>query len=216
MLSSKWKVDLPEEAASVLSRTDEKFGPYSSESYSPPSRGQNSRMSPSDFAQIWQPPPPDRNSFSYDSTRQVDGIPRATTITSRPGYATSASNPAGQYAPAGVPGSNPRIQFNSSTSTSSPSGVYDGVEQLVQDSQDWMMRDQAQLANGFENWTGVTDFDMSLWAGNASSGRMNRNSIGLPTSTGISIPANSMPMEGAMAYDGSWDWLNYDERSWYA
>jgi hypothetical protein len=208
-LAMKWKVDLPEEAITVL----EKYGRYSGDSNSPPLRGQNPRMSPSDFAQIWQPP--DRGSSGYRLTAQADGVPRSTTVTSQPGCGTNVPNQAAQYATTGVPGFDSRIQFNSSTSTSSPSGMYDGVEQLVQDSQDWMMRDQAQLANGFENWTGL-DFDMSLWPGHASGGQANSNSMGMPTSTGMTMPANSMyaaNKEGAFAYDGSWDWMNYDNLS---
>jgi hypothetical protein len=38
------------------------------------------------------------------------------------------------------------------TSAGSPSALFGGVDQLLRDSQDWWLKDQSQLAMGFEQW----------------------------------------------------------------
>jgi hypothetical protein len=44
----------------------------------------------------------------------------------------------------------------------SPSTLFGGVDQLLRDSQDWWLRDQTQLALGFEQWPlGETDWAAS-------------------------------------------------------
>lgn len=43
--------------------------------------------------------------------------------------------------------------------------MFGGVDQLLRESQDWVFRDQAQLASGFENW-GIGGLDQD--AGGAS------------------------------------------------
>lgn len=51
----------------------------------------------------------------------------------------------------GVPGSRGSID-STITAAGSPSALFGGVDQLLRDSQDWWLRDQSQLAMGFEQW----------------------------------------------------------------
>ena len=108
--------------------------------------------------------------------------------------------------------------------------MFGGVEQLIRDSQDWVYRDQAQFANGFDNWTG-TDVDPAIWAnGVVGDGSTNRGAVGPAVSGGMGMSNGQASMYGANGnnvmngYPGM-DWVNgssnynhmalYNEDEWY-
>ncbi|KAF2723790.1 hypothetical protein K431DRAFT_282484 [Polychaeton citri CBS 116435] len=45
----------------------------------------------------------------------------------------------------------------------SPSDMFGGVEQLIRENMDWVYKDQAQIASGFDNWTGGME-GMDHWS----------------------------------------------------
>ena len=56
----------------------------------------------------------------------------------------------------------------------SAASLFGGVDSLVEESQDWWLKDQSQLALGFDNWGGDSMNDWSnLYAGNGLSGIAN-------------------------------------------
>ncbi|KAK0357160.1 hypothetical protein LTR59_003077 [Friedmanniomyces endolithicus] len=223
VLARKWNVELPEEAATVLARTDAKFGSYVGEVQSPsgPQRSPEQNMTPSSFAThaALQHPtmiPPTTGYFHGVA------LPPATTNTT--GGAPSASSAAAalvrEYAlpPDDAHGSRaqqyPSAQVTPThslrghrrqqgsrgavTTAASPSDMFGGVEQLIRDSQDWVYRDQAQYA---ENWHGV-EVEPSAWATGPSISHGGANGVGGggAVSSAMSMP---MPSPSAAAYAGT-------------
>ena len=178
VLARKWKVDLPEEAATVLARTDVKYGSYAGEIHSPsePSRSLEKPRNPSQLTAYaaWQDPvtAPAASGYVNGATVPVSiasrGAPPSSVISAPvPTHSDSYTLPpddandlrALQYPSAQVtPASSvqghrqKRESLGTVTSAASPSDMFGGVEQLIRDSQDWVYRDQAQYALGFENW----------------------------------------------------------------
>lgn len=105
----------------------------------------------------------------------------------------------------------------------SPSDMFGGIEQLLHESGDWAYRDQAQLATGFENWTGV-DVSPAIW-------RDGLGAAGMNGGTGGSVRVNGTGAAGGGGVSGnggagfagleSWNavgggYLNgYNEDEWY-
>jgi hypothetical protein len=52
----------------------------------------------------------------------------------------------------GPPVSRQSFSSNVSPAAGSPSALFGGVDQLLRESSDWWLRDQSQLAVGFEHW----------------------------------------------------------------
>ena len=156
MLARRWDVELPDEAAIVLQRTDGKFGSYTHDSASP---RRPAEMSPSQFAsrhtlqnQAFAPPV---NGYSNDIT--------ASMIAGGAAQGVPAVNSPNYYPPTTITPQQPHPNsFDSRKAAGSPSDMFGGVEQLIRDSQDWVMRDQTQLASGFDNWGGI-GMDPSVW-----------------------------------------------------
>jgi Fungal specific transcription factor domain len=67
---------------------------------------------------------------------------------------------------------------SSVTATAEPAGnaarLFGGIDSLMEDSQDWWFKDQAQLASGFDNWTAPTQD----WFGFDASTAYNNNNEG--------------------------------------
>ncbi|KAK7526961.1 fungal-specific transcription factor domain-containing protein [Phyllosticta citriasiana] len=181
ILVHKWKVELPEEAAAVLTRTDSKFGSYSENI---------SRKSLSPPTQPAQPKPvaAPQNLATYgylDATRfpatSANGVFGSSTVTSafesltqdtersRTGPPQTAAEiqytrPGGvQHAHVHTPQQNPATPASTTINTSnhqqqqqaggSPCDLFGGVDALLRESQDnWWLRDQSALALGFDNW----------------------------------------------------------------
>ena len=83
---------------------------------------------------------------------------------------------------------------NSGTATANAAVLFGGVDSLVEESQDWWLKDQSALALGFDNWidTGGDWSGMSLSPTNGSS---NRRALGF-NGPGTSIVAASGNLPG--------------------
>lgn len=253
-LARKWNVDLPEDAAVVLSRTEAKFGPFQSDALSPSSqRRQSVPTSPPQVAmQPPQPsviaaagnssrsdsrPPPTRDLTAMDVNAAVEPYPIApqtfpidlNAIHAQQYQAVAAAAPA-------TPHFRPWRDQNRHQEGTSPTGMFGGVEQLLRDSQDWAYRDQAQLATGFENWSG--GMDTSNWTNSTPTGMpVTTNGATARTVPPISLQSMSpqsnsgyvaaVPLNGNNAsVEAMANWLNsmnaynsmaasYNEDEWY-
>jgi hypothetical protein len=195
VLAQRWKVELPEEAEAVLKRTDSKFGPWSEVSTPKVSQRDPAQLqehpSPADqaspslqpysmnIANIGTPqylnrmpqnntsvsiypyspsaeslPPSDANALAYPRTQHHRATPSSTSM--------NAPTPASTQGRQSVDG-------GQSTTANSPSQVFGGVDQLLREGQDWIFRDQTQLANGFDNWNPASMDDMASWFASAQS-----------------------------------------------
>lgn len=185
VLARKWKIDLPEEASTVFSRTDTKFGHFSTADVpspkfelvvaTPPSTSVPESLPapvrPTPQAQT----PLQQSIYSYlpDASSPTATLPpRAATLVAQNMQAARISNGVGSMntpnqhlissipygfsattTPAMTP-SNDLPRNNSASETSSNMGrqvspnLFGGVEALVE-SQDWWLRDQANL---YGNW----------------------------------------------------------------
>ncbi|KAF2873729.1 fungal-specific transcription factor domain-containing protein [Massariosphaeria phaeospora] len=199
ILTKRWKVSLPEEAATVLARTDAKFGPWSeaktavrdppdpmlTEQQVPPPTSssqtspvlqpysmslantatqffdhQGNPISSSTLHRASEPrslPPNDANPLAYPRIQRHPTPPTQT-----PSTALNPSTPASTLG---------RQSIDTPTSASnSPSQLFGGVEALIREGQDWWMRDQNQLAVGFDNWHFGADDVAGWFAGSAGMG----------------------------------------------
>lgn len=192
VLAERWGVELPEEAGTVLARTDAKFGPWADVNTPKPvtrdvepeqteteteeedtkavdtspalqpysmslantatqffdragnplnavSAGSGPAMRASEARTL---PPNDSDPLAYPRQRNTmaHGSPAASAIT--------PANTSGRQSMDATP----------SSQGASPTQLFGGVEQLIREGQDWWLRDQNQLASGFDNWNyGVDD-----------------------------------------------------------
>ncbi|KAK4494399.1 hypothetical protein PRZ48_014697 [Zasmidium cellare] len=182
VLANKWKVELPDDGAVVLARTDAKFGSYGAELQSPSQKR---------ASEILVPPPTSSPQHQQQQPWQQPQIAAANAyFRARPNVAAASSGAAvrsnsGSYKPPPQDASGLQAQqYPSATTTpqtpqmtwqqriqagGSPSEMFGGVEQLIRDSSDWAFRDQAQLATGFENWDSV-GMDPSTWSTTSPNG----------------------------------------------
>jgi hypothetical protein len=198
MLSKKWGADLPEEAATVLARTDAKFGAWSGETQVRSPSQKVGSMSPNAMpsphgvpttlgAQQMTPPPmttqlpqaaiyntspptsaiadifnlprgvavnmplPLSSTADYKPARQQPAHHPSALVTSPPAPATRTSIES-QAAFAQTPAGSNDSPVALGNTNNSPSALFGGVEQLLREGQDWWLRDQNQLAIGFEQW----------------------------------------------------------------
>ena len=131
-----------------------------------------------------------------------------------------------------------------SSAGASPSQLFGGVDQLIREGQDWIFRDQTQLASGFDNWSNQNFDDIANWF--ASTGTA--PATGQPFGAGVRNPIlNGGPVGGSvvngsapngynvngvpisspgssanggarvnnMGGVGGMQGFTYDERSWY-
>lgn len=174
MLTRRWKIEVPEEAAIVLARTDAKFGPLRPYSHASPgaesiSPAPNRQTSPANQAATKRDPAPNMaahalsdivtmsSHVSVPETRQPNGpIALSSRVPADYGHAPRQQRyvmPQEQQElwnqdRAGRVGAMAEAQ-------PAPAVLFGGVEALVEESQDWWVRDQSVLAMGFNNWTGL-------------------------------------------------------------
>ena len=182
-LAKRWKIDMPEEAAAILERTDFKFRPYHPEDQQSP----RSEAMSSPPTQRMSPPVsmPSQNHL-MNATSDHRDLPRGHLAsqhrTQQPG--TAVSVPTSVTAEPQRPPRQSRYGLSqaqeeawnhdvasrgSAASTQlSPSTLFGGIDTLVQDDEGWWVKDQYALEDGFGNWNGV-DSDMSL-LGNGAPG----------------------------------------------
>lgn len=173
VLARKWKVELPDEAATVLARTDRKFGPYTGDTPSPGTVQQH--LEAVNSAQYGGQQPftaisngPAGTKFSANVS--TAGAPQQSFPTQPPSENFPSQQTYGQRIPSlsqqqqaqhqapTYPPANPSTLHV----VSSPSEIFPGNIDQLQSSNDWAYRDQAQLATGFENWMGM-DVSPAIW-----------------------------------------------------
>ncbi|KAK3721035.1 hypothetical protein LTR37_003325 [Vermiconidia calcicola] len=229
ILVKKWKIELPEEAVTVLARTDGKFGPYTKDFQSPSAQHLASEMSPCEFASqaAWQ----NSTACSANSGLLPAVLARQDHDSHAP-QAHEANIPRAQqpYQPASA---TPQQNTRSSTDilrVTSPSDMFGNTEQLLRDGQDWIYYDQASYGAGFENWTEM-DINPATWANSVMPGD---GLVDAGTGGGTMCAALAAPTTQPAAYtqDDSnaansnvTDWLNggnpfynmptYNEQDWY-
>lgn len=261
VLTKRWKVELPEEAQQVLARTDAKYGPWNEVSTPRASPREaasimDQQPSPADQASP-SLQPYNMNIASIATPQYINRVPH--------GHNPSVSNDSYSRSP---PPSDPntlayaRIQHHAtpqssalnpatpastnarqsidgkSTAGNSPSQLFGGVDQLMREGQDWIIRDQAQLATGFDNWVPNNVDDIASYfpstqnpsngfpmasnlapgiqmnggpvGGNTANGFTNLNESINPNTNGGNI--NGVPdINGITGLQG----FQYDEGSWY-
>ena len=196
LLVRRWKVELPEEAAAVLERTGARFSnPY--DYYSP----KTETSSPGSFskATLANIPRADltyqlsNNSYVPTTASTVSNLAADEPLTRGispmplPPPITTDFNPVATNSRYTMPPSQRELwdRDRSSRRTTqpvqtSPSVLFGGVDSLMEESQDWWLKDQSALAMGFGNWNDVlTDEATLLGNGNDLGGRMdNGNGFG--------------------------------------
>lgn len=247
ILARKWRVELPEEAATVLARTDAKFGTYHGDTLSP--KGAAAQIQPAQPQPNSLPPlvqtygyttatvPPNTTTASANATNYA-----AATVSRRESDNRSHTGPPQTAADIQYPRvhrqpsqqqTNPSTPANTAgtatLSGGSPSDLFGGVDALLRESQDnWWLRDQSQLAMGFDNW-GMSAEEMAYLnrspiatAAPTASGEGQFNSTPVTTAGGgqtnglNGINGAGANGSNAGAMDGGYGAMNlYNEDEWY-
>jgi hypothetical protein len=175
VLAQRWKVELPEEAATVLARTDSKYGPWADVTTPKPAKHDTSPIEAEPPLPAVDTSPalqPYGLSLANTASQFFDGPANGLSMSGMQNHTTEAlptdAIPVPMY---------PRAHRTSlphsiatpvstiatpSTQGASPSQLFGGVEQLMREGQDWWLRDQNQLAFGFDNWNHGVE-DMAGW-----------------------------------------------------
>lgn len=157
VLARKWKCELPDEAAAVLKRTDEKYGHLGTAEVPSPI-GPN-LYTPSPPAQ--PPNGQDATTLSDDFLSTVGSIPNAWAMSS--GVAPPAMPPPQYYQPFTPLGPSPaRLSTGTRHRSSNASYALDG--------KDWFLKDSVNLQQNFESW------GMGAMTAGTSSGTNTNNS----------------------------------------
>ncbi|KAF1919600.1 fungal-specific transcription factor domain-containing protein [Ampelomyces quisqualis] len=257
VLAKRWNVELPEEAETVLKRTDSKFGPWNQVSTPKPSTRdpaqiQDQHPSPADQASP-SLQPYTMNIASVATPQYLNRIPQNTSSVSTHPYtpsfeslppsdlnalayartqhhrATPSNASLNAPTPASTQGRH-SIDGQSSTAGNSPSQMFGGVDQLIREGQDWILQDQTQLANGFDNWHPGSLEDMASWFASAQSpgiayanpalsgAQMNGGPVGGDAQANGNLRVNGGGGNPNVAGTNSITGLQgftYDEGSWY-
>jgi hypothetical protein len=257
VLAKRWKVDLPEEAAAVLMRTESKFGPWSDISTPKPThRGPVQVIDQQSPTQVASPSlQPYSMSIAEMTTPQYHSVAGTTSAAANypifeshasphadantpayPHYQPHPSDPMSHPTPnqAILAPTTPALAHaqqsidNGSTTNASPNRLFGAVDPM-REGQDWIFRDQSQLASGFDNWT--TNFDdVSSWFASTVPGPypaapnanvlapdLSGGSVG-PTYASVNAVSGTIGPEngaGRLAGMGGLQGFTYDENSWY-
>jgi hypothetical protein len=240
VLAKRWKVELPEEAVVVLMRTDSKFGPWGDVSTPKtvvlsPDQVMDEQTSPvqaSPGLQSYSIAVPNIPTTFFDKhgnpvgTMQSEALRHTSEARSLPPNDSIAYPRVQRQLDPSTPASTRRSIDGGATSTTgnSPSQFYGGVDQLMREGQDWWLRDQSQLALGFENWN-FSQEDIASWFQSNGTGQ----GIGSPGTGGFAsspvangngnvngangVNGNVNGQNGANVFGGA---LNtYNEHEWY-
>lgn len=241
-IARKWNVELPEEATTVFARTDAKWGPYSTDSSSPVLSQQRrpstimldqARANILQQQQIWSQQQHQRRTSNvmlppaavsnYYGPHGYTEAPRPGTSYSLPpqsaGELHAPSYPSAQSTPhAGRPPQNP-LDSAPTTAGASPSDMFGGVDQLLRDSQDWVYRDQAQLATGFDNWGNSLDMTVAglgqspvNTTGNGAYATNGYSNMGVAPG---SVSGSNGQQQGTSHTPPFGSMTVYDEQEWY-
>ncbi|TID25643.1 hypothetical protein E2P81_ATG03433 [Venturia nashicola] len=206
VLSRKWKVDLPNDAAEVLSRTDAKYGAWGVDGSRTPSQKAES-MSPQAVQAVQAHPTLQPSVQLYNPMMQSSSGPVM------PPRRTSSQTLPPQNA----------TEFAQANTGGSPSALFGGVDQLLRDQSDWWLRDQTQLAVGFEHWPMAEEWlsnqtgspvAQSHGVSNGVNGTVGVGVVGANGFGNANGNGNGGGFGGASGYGGSIG--AYNENEWYS
>jgi hypothetical protein len=187
VLARQWKVELPEEAAAVLARTNTKFAAYN---YDIQSRVPRSSTSPP-IAPAKHPMQPSPNFFIQPvigSGAAADLNMMASPSALPPQNASELSHYVSQAG----------RRTSAETADASPSAIFGDESVFRSDSSDWWMNDQRQLAFGFEQWPAEPmDAHSSAQSAAAWIAAANGN-MGSPPSSMATSPRNNSEEDSAL------------------
>ena len=223
ILARQWKVELPEEAATILARTEARFGWYSTGPDTSPT--QPPALSPTEMLSPVGTIPQSNMMPAYRQQMgvSVDHQRRVSDSSQPPSQAADfqqarAQRHASQMSTNTTPGtSQPQPMATDSgvaTTVGSPSDMFGGVDQLLRDSQDWWLRDQSQLAMGFENWNGIGNMDTTGWLNMGNDATNDMTYVQQMANQGTPDSANNGP-QGLEGMDGFGMTNMYNETEWY-
>ncbi|KAL5118147.1 Nitrogen assimilation transcription factor nit-4 [Pleosporales sp. CAS-2024a] len=163
-------------------------------------------------------PPTDPNALAYSRVQRHDATtPSASSL--------AAPTPASTQGRQSIDGQ--------STAGNSPSQLFGGVDQLVREGQDWIFRDQTQLATGFDNWNPTSIDDIASWFASTQSpagtfpsnnpamtAPMNGGPVGGALNGYPNMNGGSLNLNGSSSTNGIHDitgiqGFTYDEGTWY-
>jgi len=221
VLSRKWKVELPEEASSVLTRTEAKYGVWGQDMHARTPSQQSESTSPhaSPFQMGPQSPTPYLNPAVTSGAAPPRRPSSNHTLPPQNAAELQRYRLYKQSVTSTPPATRASIDSNSTPSGGSPSALFGGVDQLLRDSQDWWLKDQSQFATGFEQWP-MPEAD---WLAATASPRTTTaaNGIEYSTTNGALTDVNglndSSGINGASIVNGFGVLNQYpNEMEWYA
>ncbi|KAH0000757.1 hypothetical protein KCU78_g15218, partial [Aureobasidium melanogenum] len=249
VMARKWKVELPEEAATVLARAETKFSAHSIDTPSPMARResmvatmgsseaqpvqrvqqylhqQRAAWSQAQQAILANASAPMYGQIPFNATQSAASPftlpPQSASDIRATNYPSAQSTPFTNGLQTMNSADSPTATY---TAAASPSDMFGGVEQLLRDSQDWVFRDQAQLASGFGNWGGGLDLGVpSLGQSPVTTG----SALGAFSSAAAAFPSvigsggvgaqqqQQQQQQTRQQQDGFDPLTTYDEREWY-
>jgi hypothetical protein len=166
LLAKKWQVELPEEAAGVLARTDRKNVPFARPS-DPLVDPQQTFLNLTAAAVKAQQRSEAAPAVTMSPTQQ---LAQSTGTYSVPAPQMSAAQTQNYPATDVPPQNNSTDQqmtdqarlYQAFEKVPSPGEMFGGVEQLIRDSNNWIYRDSEQVATGFDNWDDLS-MDPLTW-----------------------------------------------------
>ncbi|KAI9821639.1 MAG: Nitrogen assimilation transcription factor nit-4 [Pycnora praestabilis] len=202
VLARNWTVELPEEAATVLARTDAKFGVFNYGNVQSPSKPMEpieplKRESNTSPPPLPLPPPaaPQNPAFNVSSNGYLnssniispaatpEGQRSSSTMSLPPQSAAELQKHYARQQHHNLPQQSfPNQDHRTTRGTrkndyTSPSALFGGVDQLIGESQDWWLKDQSALAIGFDNWNGMDAASDSSLIGSGMNGMDNINGM---------------------------------------
>lgn len=146
-----WNVELPDEVAAILRRTNSRFGSFGSGDV-PQSRSSSASPEVRKATALARSKQMEDQSTLAQQPQTKKEAPADQKI-----YMTSPNGPAKPQNPSGIHFVNvmapPQVP-SGATTHASPTELFGGIDAFA-DEQNWWMRDQATLAMGFDNWNGI-------------------------------------------------------------
>ena len=201
VLVRKWKIQLPEEATVILSRTEAKFGSIGvydaqsprSDTTSPRTIQQPTPMNGVNSGSTFQS---NQNRFAGESVspNSTGGSqmndPRYS-MKARQAAAPNQSSPQQRFP---IPSEQVELWNQDRASRgvprqpqTSPSVLFGGVDSLMEESQDWWLKDQSALAIGFDNWNDM-ETESAMIGNDLGQGIASDLGNGASTGYGAGIP----------------------------
>ncbi|KAG9688554.1 hypothetical protein KCU95_g8250, partial [Aureobasidium melanogenum] len=245
IMARKWKVELPEEAATVLARAETKFNAHSIDTPSPMARResmvatmgtseaqpvqrvqqhlhqQRAAWSQAQQAILANASAPMYGQIPFNATQSAASPftlpPQSASDIRATNYPSAQSTPFTNGLQTMNSADSPTATY---TAAASPSDMFGGVEQLLRDSQDWVFRDQAQLASGFGNWGGALDLGVpslgqSPVTTGSALGAFSSAAAAFPSVIGSGGVGAQQQQQTRQQQDGFDPMTTYDEREWY-